>query len=235
MSNKRILIIDDDQDLVQLLSQYLVSEGFLTQQCFDGVTGLAQAYDQDIDLILLDVMMPKLDGYEVLRALGGQHKTPILMLTAKGDDSDRVLGLELGADDYLAKPFHHRELVARINAILRRIDIIKTNNPNTARLCINQVELNHANHQVFCQQQALEFTSTEYQIITLLMINHDQIVSKETLSEQVLGRKLSPFDRSIDMHVSNIRRKLLPWSKPDKIKTMRGAGYIFLSGDALTC
>jgi two-component system response regulator CpxR len=230
MNNKRILIIDDDRDLVQLLTEYLASEGFTSQCCYDGVTGLSQAYNNDIDLILLDVMMPKLDGFEVLKALGGQHKTPILMLTAKGDDTDRVLGLELGADDYLAKPFNHRELLARINAILRRVDIIKTLSPQTSMLTLNQVEINHATREIRCQQQVLEFTGTEYQILTLLMSKHDKIVSKETLSMQVLGRKLTTFDRSIDMHVSNIRRKLLPWSNSDKIKTIRSAGYIFLSG-----
>ncbi|WDE04984.1 response regulator [Thalassomonas viridans] len=232
MTKKRLLIIDDDRELTELLTEYLGDEGFEVQACHDGVSGLSRAYDKGIDLILLDVMMPQLNGFEVLKALGGQHQTPILMLTAKGDDADRVLGLELGADDYLAKPFHHRELLARIKAILRRIDIIKNNQEPASLLKVNEVELNHATRQVSCHRQALELTGTEYQILTYLMEHHGTIVSKETLSELVLGRKLSPFDRSIDMHVSNIRRKLLPASEQDKIKTIRGAGYIFLSGEA---
>lgn len=234
MNKKRLLIIDDDRELSDLLKEYLGSEGFEVQCCYDGVSGLSQAYDKGIDLILLDVMMPELNGFEVLKALGGNHQTPVLMLTAKGDDADRILGLELGADDYLAKPFHHRELLARIKAILRRIDIIKNSRESSTAVKVNEVELNHATREVFCHQQTIELTGTEYQILSYLMEHHGTIVSKETLSELVLGRKLSPFDRSIDMHVSNIRRKLLPASVHDKIKTIRSAGYIFLSGESLT-
>ena len=234
MNKKRLLIIDDDRELTELLTEYLGAEGFEVQCCHNGIEGLSRAYDKGIDLILLDVMMPQLNGFEVLKALGGEHQTPILMLTAKGDDADRVLGLELGADDYLAKPFHHRELLARIKAILRRVDIIRNTQEPVSLLQVNDVELNHATREVSCHQQALELTGTEYQILTYLMEHHGTIVSKETLSELVLGRKLSPFDRSIDMHVSNIRRKLLPASEQDKIKTIRGAGYIFLSGETQT-
>lgn len=231
MNTKRILLIDDDQELAELLTDFLSSENFEVTSCFDGVSGLAKSYDDSIDLILLDVMMPGLNGFEVLKALGGKHKTPILMLTAKGDDADRILGLELGADDYLAKPFHHKELLARINAILRRISIVKAKQSTSTELLVNHVRLNHATHVVTCHQQELELTGTEYQILNLLMEKNGQIVSKENISEQVLGRKLQAFDRSIDMHVSNIRRKLLPLSPTDKIKTVRGAGYIFLPGE----
>jgi len=231
-SKKRILLIDDDQELAELLSEYLSSEGFDLVCCFDGVSGLARAFDDNLDLILLDVMMPGLNGFEVLKALGSQHKTPILMLTAKGDEADRVLGLELGADDYLAKPYNHRELLARIKAILRRIDIAQNNSLSTTVESVNNVTLNHGTRDVFCHQQAVVLTGTEYQILHHLMQHHGQIVSKETLSEKVLDRRLTPFDRSIDMHVSNIRRKLLAYSPVDKLKTIRSAGYIFLSGEA---
>lgn len=224
-------MIDDDKELAQLLSDYLTNEGFSLSYCQDGITGLSQAYDDNIDLILLDVMMPGLNGFEVLKALGGAHKTPILMLTAKGDDADRILGLELGADDYLAKPFHHRELLARINSILRRIDIVKERRTSEQQLFLNDVLLDHTKREVTCHSVPVELTGTEYQILNCLMENHGQIVSKETLSEEVLGRKLSPFDRSIDMHVSNIRRKLSTKENPDKIKTIRGSGYLFLTGD----
>lgn len=231
MKSKRILLIDDDKELAHLLSDYLTSEGFTFTSCHDGVTGLSQAYDESIDLILLDVMMPGLNGFEVLKALGGAHTTPILMLTAKGDNADRILGLELGADDYLAKPFHHRELLARINSILRRIDIVQEQRSNAKKVSINDVLLDHTKREVTCHNEPVELTGTEYQVLNCLMQQHGQIVSKETLSENVLGRKLSPFDRSIDMHVSNIRRKLSIANHEDKIKTIRGSGYLFLTGD----
>lgn len=231
MSAKQLLIIDDDKELTQLLSEYLATEGFVITCCHDGLSGLEQAHNDKFDLILLDVMMPELNGFEVLKALGGQHTTPILMLTAKGDNTDRILGLELGADDYLAKPFHHRELLARINAILRRIDIVSQGKLEQTQLCVNHVLVDHTQRTVTCHQQEVELTGTEYQILTCLMEHHGQIVSKDSLSEQVLGRKLSAFDRSIDMHVSNIRRKLAPYSTENKIKTIRGSGYLFLTGD----
>jgi two-component system response regulator CpxR len=231
MTKQKILIIDDDKELTELLTEYLSYEGFELEACHDGVAGLARAYDASFSLILLDVMMPKLNGFEVLKALGGQHSIPILMLTAKGDNDDRVRGLELGADDYLAKPFQHRELLARINAILRRIKIVKTNENSIDNQQINAVILDHATRQVFCHQQRVELTGTEFQILDLLMNNASQIVSKNLISEQILKRKLSAFDRSIDMHISNIRRKLLEFSPSDKLKTIRGAGYIFLTGE----
>jgi len=231
MTKQKILIIDDDKELTELLTEYLSYEGFELEACHDGVAGLARAYDESFSLILLDVMMPKLNGFEVLKALGGQHNIPILMLTAKGDNDDRVRGLELGADDYLAKPFQHRELLARINAILRRIKIVKTNENSIDNQQINDVILDHATRQVFCHQQRVELTGTEFQILDLLMNNASQIVSKNLISEQILKRKLSAFDRSIDMHISNIRRKLLEFSPSDKLKTIRGAGYIFLAGE----
>jgi two-component system response regulator CpxR len=231
MTKQKILIIDDDKELTELLTEYLSYEGFELEACHDGVAGLARAYDESFSLILLDVMMPKLNGFEVLKALGGQHNIPILMLTAKGDNDDRVRGLELGADDYLAKPFQHRELLARINAILRRIKIVKTNENSIDNQQINAVILDHATRQVFCHQQRVELTGTEFQILDLLMNNASQIVSKNLISEQILKRKLSAFDRSIDMHISNIRRKLLEFSPSDKLKTIRGAGYIFLAGE----
>lgn len=231
MTQKHVLIIDDDIELVDLLSQYLASEGFTTTACHDGVSGLASAYNDNIDLILLDVMMPELNGFEVLKALGGKHKTPVLMLTARGDDTDRILGLELGADDYLAKPFQHRELLARIRAILRRIEIVSENRNENSGSTVNNVRLNHATREVFCHEHQVELTGTEYQLLDVLMNASGEIVTKETLSEKVLGRKLTAFDRSIDMHISNIRRKLLPYSPDDKFKTIRGSGYIFLTGD----
>lgn len=237
MNNKNILLIDDDHELAELLVDYLAQQNFNVHCCFDGQAGLEQAFNNNYDLILLDVMMPKLDGFEVLKALGSKHKTPVLMLTAKGDNNDKVRGLELGADDYLAKPFHHQELLARIKAILRRIELVNQQAlqqvyiHERSHVLINNIELNHAIRAVFCHGHQIELTGTEYQILTLLLEHHGQIISKETISEKVLGRKLSPFDRSIDVHIGNIRRKFLPYSDVEKIKTVRGAGYLFLTGE----
>ncbi|MCW8832613.1 MAG: response regulator transcription factor [Colwellia sp.] len=236
MNKKQILLIDDDHELAELLVDYLAQQGFIVHCCFDGQSGLEQAYNNKFDLILLDVMMPKLDGFEVLKALGKEHKTPVLMLTAKGDNNDKVRGLELGADDYLAKPFHHQELLARINAILRRIQLVNQQHQqalqqDSTNLLVNNIELNHATRTAYCHNNIIELTGTEYQILTLLLDHHGQIISKDTISEQVLGRKLSPFDRSIDVHVGNIRRKFLPYCAVEKIKTVRGAGYLFLTGE----
>ncbi len=229
-TSKHILLIDDDTEIAELLTEFLASEGFELTCRFDGLSGLEEIRSGQYDLILLDVMLPNLTGFEVLKALGGKSATPIMMLTAKGDDDDRILGLELGADDYLAKPYNHRELVARIKAIFRRLALMQAKDEQNSLLVVNDVQLNHGTRSVTCHQQPVELTGTEYQILQHLMEHHGQIISKESLYEQVLGRKISAFDRSIDMHVSNIRRKLLPLSPSDKIKTVRGAGYLFLSG-----
>ena len=240
MNKKHILLIDDDNELAELLVDYLAQQDFLVHCCFDGQSGLEQAFTNKYDLILLDVMMPKLNGFEVLKALGQEHKTPVLMLTAKGDHNDKVRGLELGADDYLAKPFHHQELLARINAILRRIQLVSqqsqpsleaTHEQEKSLLTVNDIVLNHAIRAATCHGHAIELTGTEYQILTLLLESHGKIISKDTISEQVLSRKLSPFDRSIDVHIGNIRRKFLPFCSAEKIKTVRGAGYLFLTGE----
>jgi len=236
MQTKHILLIDDDAELVELLTEYLESENFRVTSCLDGASGLAKAFDDSFDLILLDVMMPILNGFEVLKALGGNHKTPILMLTAKGDDNERILGLELGADDYLAKPFKHRELLARINAILRRISIVESQNTAevnapSKQLTINQVKVNQATREITCRDHLLELTGTEYLVLVYMIENHSKIISKAEISEQVLQRKLSPYDRTVDVHVGNVRRKLLVIDPVDKMKTVRGAGYVFLLGD----
>jgi len=233
---KQILLIDDDAVLAELLTEYLACENIQVTSCLDGASGLAKAFDDTFDLILLDVMMPVLNGFEVLKALGGNHKTPILMLTAKGDDNDRILGLELGADDYLAKPFKHRELLARINAIFRRISIVKNQQASplkatSEQLIVNQVSVNQATREIFCKGTLLELTGTEYLLLVYMLENHGNIISKADISEQVLQRKLSPYDRTVDVHVGNVRRKLIAIDPVDKMKTVRGAGYVFLQGE----
>jgi two-component system response regulator CpxR len=233
---KHILLIDDDDELAELLTEYLASENINVTSCLDGVSGLAKAFDDSFDLILLDVMMPILNGFEVLKALGSNHKTPILMLTARGDDNDRILGLELGADDYLAKPFKHRELLARINAIFRRIAIVKNQssvdeNISTEQLTVNQVTIKRTTREIFCQNKLLELTGTEYLVLAYMLEHHSQVTSKTEISEQVLQRKLSAYDRTVDVHIGNVRRKLLAIDPVDKFKTVRGAGYVFLQGE----
>ncbi|WP_068544395.1 response regulator transcription factor [Thalassotalea crassostreae] len=229
--NKQLLIIDDDNELVELLSEYLGSEGYDVTSCLDGLSGLEQAKKQSYDLILLDVMMPGLNGFEVLKALGDNFSTPVLMLTAKDDDYDKILGLELGADDYLSKPYNPKELLARIKAIIRRIDIISSKS-NAEELLINQIELNCSTRQVMSNKKPVSLTGTEFEILHLLMSNVNQVVSKEQLSEEVLHRPISSYDRSIDMHISNIRRKIGDNGKEEKIKTIRAVGYIFMRGDS---
>lgn len=224
-----LLLIDDDLELSELLSELLTIEGFSLTCCHDGISGLEQARTTKYQLILLDVMMPGLNGFELLKALGGKHHTPILMLTAKGDDTDRVLGLELGADDYLAKPYNPKELLARIKAILRRIDIIsqKTKKQN---LELNSLCLQPSTREVYYYDKLLVLTGTEFEMLHLLMESADSIVSKEQLSQSVLNRKLMAYDRSIDMHISNIRKKMLAYDPSEIIKTIRGVGYVFISG-----
>lgn len=228
MSEKSLLLIDDDVDLTHLLTEYLSPQGYNITVANDGEQGLALATSsQHFDLILLDVMLPVMDGFEVLKKLRISHLTPVLMLTAKGDDFDRIFGLELGADDYLAKPFNHRELSARIKAIVRRMDYLPSSSQQQ-ELVIGDVFLCPSNQKVTCAEQEIEMTATEFSVLQLLMINKGQIVSKQDISEKVMGRKLVAFDRSIDMHVSNIRKKLGKFDDHERIKTIRGTGYMFL-------
>ena len=228
MTQKSLLLIDDDQEFTQLLSEYLSPQGYQVTIANDGEAGLALATGtQRFDLILLDVMLPKLDGFEVLKRLRMSHLTPVLMLTAKGDDFERIFGLELGADDYLAKPFNHRELSARIKAIVRRMNMLPSSSVQT-NLCIADVTLSPSTQEVSCAGHGVELTGTEFSILQLLMINRGNLVSKGDISEKVLGRKLAAFDRSIDMHVSNIRKKLARFTTGEKIKTHRGAGYLYM-------
>lgn len=228
MTDKKLLLIDDDLELTSLLNEYLSPQGYEIDVAHDGETGLSLATsNKHYDLILLDVMLPKLDGFEVLRKLRISHHTPVLMLTAKGDDYDKIFGLEMGADDYLAKPFNHRELSARIKALVRRMALLPSGSVQQ-NLKFGNVELSPAAQQVTCANNIVELTGTEYSILYLLMLNQGNLVSKEDISEKVLGKKLAAFDRSIDMHVSNLRKKLAVFSPEEKIKTHRGAGYLYV-------
>ncbi|NMH67162.1 response regulator [Shewanella salipaludis] len=225
----RILLIDDDLGLTELLGQLLELEGFELFLAHDGQQGLELALGQDVDLILLDVMLPKLNGFEVLRALRQHKQTPVLMLTARGDEIDRVVGLEIGADDYLPKPFNDRELIARIRAILRRATLTSQDNHQHQEQQFGDLRLDPARQEAYCKEQLIMLTGTEFSLLYTLVAQAGELLTKDLLSEKVLGKKLMPFDRSLDMHLSNLRKKLPERSdgRP-RVKTIRGKGYIWI-------
>ncbi|MGG4610059.1 envelope stress response regulator transcription factor CpxR [Providencia sp. Me31A] len=228
----KILLVDDDRELTSLLKELLEMEGFNVVIAYDGEQALQQI-DSSIDLLLLDVMMPKKNGIETLKELRQLHQTPVIMLTARGSELDKVLGLELGADDYLPKPFNDRELVARIRALLRRSnwsEQTQGDNSNTPVLQVDKLQLNPGRQEASFDDEILDLTGTEFTLLYLLAQHLGQVVSREHLSQEVLGKRLTPFDRAIDMHISNLRRKLpertdgQPW-----FKTLRGRGYLMVS------
>lgn len=216
----RLLLIDDDEELGELLTSYLGAEGFEIELAHDGRTGLARAREGVHDLVILDVMLPELGGFEVLRELRTSSRIPVLMLTARGEDIDRIVGLEIGADDYLPKPFNPRELIARIRAVMRRFDEPK---PVQERISVGGVEFNPGAHSATLDGQPLELTSSELAVLEVLLRAAGTVVSRDTLAEEALGRRFSPLDRSIDVHVSNLRKKI----GQDAIRTVRGAGYLY--------
>ncbi len=225
----RILVIDDDVELCSLVSEYLAPEGFQVESAPDGNRGLEQALNGEFLLVVLDVMLPGLNGFEVLRRLRDKSKIPVLLLTARGEDVDRIVGLEIGADDYLPKPFNPRELVARIRAILRRTRSSERSGGGQSEILrVGEVELDPATRTVLQKGKPVELTSVEFNLLHVLLREAGRVVARERLVDIVLSRKFSPFDRSIDMHVSKIRKKLGESdSGVDHIKTVRGVGYIF--------
>lgn len=225
----RILIIDDDEELCELVSEYLSVEGFAVECVNDGEAGLQKAKSDEQDLVILDVMLPKKNGFDVLRELRQTSKIPVLMLTARGEDSERIVGLEAGADDYLPKPFNARELLARLRAILRRSEITEdARHAEDDKLQVDDVEVKIAARSATKNGEDLALTSIEFELLAMLLRNAGTIVKKEDLSEQVLERRLSPYDRSLDMHISNLRKKLeAHGSEEERIKTIRSVGYIY--------
>ncbi len=221
----RILVVDDDTELCSLLGEFLTREGFIVDFEHDGRKGLERALKGEHSLIILDVMMPGMDGFEVLKRLRQQSKVPVIMLTARGEDVDRIVGLELGADDYLSKPFNPRELAARIRAILRRIEA----KPSGGRIEVNGVALDPGSREVLFDGQPIPTTTLEFDILEVLMRQAGRVVSRDMLMENMYNRKATPFDRSIDMHVSHLRKKLE--GRRELIKTIRGVGYQFVNTD----
>lgn len=225
----QILLIDDDEELCELVSEYLAVEGFAVEAVNDGAGGLAEAAKEKHDLVVLDVMLPKMNGFDVLRNLRETSKIPVLMLTARGDDAERIVGLEIGADDYLPKPFNPRELAARIRAILRRVSEQEENKRASGeKIQVEDIEVSLAARSAKRSGEDLGLTAVEFDLLVALLREAGKIVKKEDLSEQVLDRKLSPYDRSLDMHVSNLRKKLgFRADGEERIKTIRSVGYIY--------
>jgi DNA-binding response OmpR family regulator len=229
-SAARILVIDDDVELCRLVTRFMAGEGFEIDAVTTGGEGVPRALSGDYALVMLDVMMPDVNGLDILRRIRAESRLPVLMLTACGDTLDRVLGLELGADDYLPKPFDPGELAARVRAILRRGSVHPGRSPIASALIVADVELDIGARSVRRAGRAVELTTVEFDFLVALMRVAGQIVSREALARDVLGREFSPFDRSIDTHMYNLRKKLGPLTDgTERIKSVRGTGYLFVA------
>ena len=217
-----ILLADDDVELSGLLKEYFESEGFEVRLAHDGAAALDAAREPGLDLVVLDVMMPEMSGMDVLKELRKESRLPVIMLTARGDDMDRILGLELGADDYVPKPCNPRELLARIRAVMRRVG----GAPESGTIRVDDLELNQGSRSLTKSGEAVDLTSTEFSLLLELLQHRGEVVSKRDLYVSALGREPVAHDRSVDMHVSNLRRKLGTDPRGEnRIETIRGIGY----------
>lgn len=224
-NTERVLVIDDDAELCKLVSRYLAQEGFQIESINNGATGAEQALSGNYALVVLDVMMPGVNGFDVLRKIRNTSRIPVLMLTAKGDALDRVLGLEMGADDYLPKPFNPQELAARIRAILRRA---KSETTPAKPIIVGDVETDSGARVVRRNGEIVNLTGVEFELLEVLLHAAGQVVDREKLTRDVLGREFSPYDRSIDTHVCNLRKKIgLLADGTERIKGVRGIGYLY--------
>lgn len=227
-----VLIVDDDQELVSLLRRFLENEGFQIHAEFDHRAGLAAALAGPYDLVILDVMLPGGSGFELLKSLRAQSRVPVVLLTARGEPVDRILGLEIGADDYIPKPFDPRELVARMRAVLRRSQEAAPEAEGGDSLTIGEVTLTRPSRTVHCNGEPVDVTGAEYNMLELLMRRAGSVVTRDELAQAALGRTLAPYDRSVDVHVSRLRRKLgTAAGGEERIRPVRGVGYFFVSGE----
>jgi two-component system response regulator CpxR len=229
-ASPRVLIIDDDVELCELITEFLQPEGFRVDAVHGGTQGLEKALAENYSLLILDVMLPGTRGFEVLQKIRAKSRVPVIMLTARGDEVDRILGLEIGADDYLPKPFNPRELAARIQAVLRRTSAGGVSEDATSQsLHVGDVEFNVWSRSVRRNSLAVELTAVEFDLLGVFLRSPGKVLQRDELAREVLGRDLTAFDRSIDVHVSNLRRKLgsLP-SGQERIKAVRGAGYLYV-------
>jgi DNA-binding response OmpR family regulator len=218
-----LLIVDDDVELCALLTERLAEDGFNLSAVHNGVDGLEVASSGSYSLVILDVMLPRMQGIDVLKQLRARSSVPVLMLTARGDDIDRIIGLEVGADDYLPKPFNPRELVARIKAILRRIEERRT---DLDKFTAGDILIDTSLREAYVGDRPLQLTTIEFALLEVLVRNPGRALSREYLTDIALGRRLGAFDRTIDVHISNLRRKLDERRGIQRIKTIRGSGYL---------
>lgn len=228
---EKILIIDDDAELCEMLSEYLRKEGFEVESVQHGARGLDRAREGTHQLIVLDVMLPGMNGFDLLRELRTSSDIPVLLLTARGDELDRIVGLEIGADDYLSKPFNARELLARIRAIGRRnAREQRATSATKPPVQVGDIELDPGSRTIILNGKILETTTVEFNLLEVLLRSAGNVVSRDEIASVVLGRELSPFDRSIDVHISKLRKKLgnLPNGR-ERIKTIRNTGYMYVS------
>lgn len=224
----RLLLIDDDRALCELLVEYFRTLDFAVDVAHFGDQGLEKALSGNYSLAILDVMLPIMNGFDVLRSLRAKSRLPVLMLTARGEDVDRIVGLEIGADDYLPKPFNPRELAARVNAILRRAGASHSG-PSAAPIVVGDTEMRPTSRTVRCAGRDVDLTGTEFALLEVLLRSAGNVVAREELCRTVLNRALQPFDRAIDMHVSNVRKKLgRTAGGDDRIRAVRGAGYAYV-------
>jgi two-component system response regulator CpxR len=229
---RRILVIDDDAELCKLVARFLSAEGFQVETVRTSAQGAERACSGKHELIVLDVMLPGMDGFEILRRIRTESRIPVLMLTARGDDLDRILGLEIGADDYLPKPFNPRELAARIRAILRR-SIAGAGQNSAGPVVVGNLEVNPGSRMARVGGDVLNLTTVEFDLLAKFVKSVGRVVGREELVKEVLGREFSPFDRSIDTHVCNLRKKVGPYANgSERIKGVRGIGYLFAEPDA---
>jgi two-component system, OmpR family, response regulator CpxR len=225
---QQILVIDDDIELCELVAEYLEPDGYKVEAVHDGEVGLERALSGEHALAVLDYMLPTMNGFEVLRRIRARSKLPIVMLTARGDDINRIIGLQMGADDYLPKPFNPLELVARISAVLRRSQTEPGSNSDLQLVVLGDIAMDHRTHTVRRADEVVELTLVEYSLLAKFLNAPGRILEREDLVKEVLHRNLSPFDRSIDTHVSNLRKKLgHQVNGVERIKTVRGIGYIY--------
>ena len=226
MPDSKILIIDDDRELGEMLKEFLAPDHLDVSARLSGEDGLQALQDETWDLLILDIMLPGMNGIEVLKQIRRDSDIPVIMLTARGDDVDRILGLEFGADDYLSKPFNPRELLARIKAIMRRS---RADEKRSKALTVGSLELDVGSRRVSAGGESIRLTGTEFELLRCLAETPGKVVPKEQLTQQVLGRRHMPYDRSIDTHVSNVRGKLSSAGVDNpSIRSQRGVGYLLL-------
>ena len=225
MTGKRVLVVDDDVKTVELVKLYLNRDGYRVLTAYDGIEALRLARESHPDLIVLDLMLPSIDGLQVCRTLRDESDVPIIMLTAKTTDQDKLIGLDLGADDYVTKPFSPRELAARVRAILRRLP----GERGPAEIKHSELTINFVKHEAYITGRSLNLTPTEFKILGVLVKEPGRVFNRAQLIEKAFGYDFEGFDRTIDVHILNLRRKLEPDpSHPRYIKTVYGAGYKFL-------